>query len=323
MSKLSKVYYSPKGYWKGLTAIKKLSEAAKVSENEAKEWLKKQAIWQIYLPAPKRIPQQKFGIVVPNEVHQADLLFLPHDRIGKKTYKYALTIVDVASRFKEAQPLTTKNSKEVAEALTKIYKRSSLKWPKLLQIDPGREFMGDFKKLLDSHRVKTRLGKVNVHKDQSIVERFNRTLAERLFGYQYAQELKLPTDRSREWVKRLPDVVRALNSEETRLIGMKPRDAIKMKTVTQKSSSVIPGRAVGLNEKKLGDVLVRYLYMPGELEGGVRRATDPIWSLKIYKIERSVTKPNQPIMYYLQDGPQRGYVKEELLIVPFDTQLPP
>ena len=104
---------------------------------------------------------------------------------------------------------------------------------------------------------------------------------------------------------------------------MKPKDAIKMKTVTQKSSSVIPGRAVGLNEKKLGDVLVRYLYMPGELEGGVRRATDPIWSLKIYKIERSVTKPNQPIMYYLQDGPQRGYVKEELLIVPFDTQLPP
>ena len=217
MSKLSKVYYSPKGYWKGLTAIRKLSEAAKVSENEAKEWLKKQAIWQIYLPAPKRIPQQKFGIVVPNEVHQADLLFLPHDRIGKKTYKYALTIVDVASRFKEAQPLTTKNSKEVAEALTKIYKRSSLKWPKLLQIDPGREFMGDFKKLLNNHGVKTRLGKVNVHKDQSIVERFNRTLAERLFGYQYAQELKLPTDRSTEWVKRLSDVVHALNSEETRL----------------------------------------------------------------------------------------------------------
>ena len=27
-SKLSKVYYSPQGYWKGLSAIKKLAETA-------------------------------------------------------------------------------------------------------------------------------------------------------------------------------------------------------------------------------------------------------------------------------------------------------
>ena len=323
MSKLSKIYYSPKGYWKGLAAIKKLSEAAKVPERRSKRMAEETSYLADLFTCTKKNTSTKVWYLMPNEVHQADLLFLPHDRIGRKTYKYALTIVDVASRYKEAQPIGSKNSKEVAEALTKIYKRSSLKWPKLLQIDPGSEFMGDFKKLLDKHGVKTRLGKVNVHKDQSIVERFNRTLAERLFGYQYAQELKLPTTRSREWVKRLPDVVRALNSEETRLIGMKPRDAIKMKTVKQKSSSVIPGRAVGLNEKKLDDVLVRYLYMPGELEGGGRRATDPIWSLKFYKIERSVTKPGQPIMYYLQDGPQRGFVREELLIVPFDTQLPP
>ena len=37
--KLKKIYYSPKGYWKGLTAIKKLSEEAKVSETVAKNWL--------------------------------------------------------------------------------------------------------------------------------------------------------------------------------------------------------------------------------------------------------------------------------------------
>ena len=49
-----------------------------------------------------------------NEVHQADLHFLPHDRLprgclrSRKTYKYALTVLDVASRYKEAEPLTTK-----------------------------------------------------------------------------------------------------------------------------------------------------------------------------------------------------------------------
>ena len=51
--KLSKIYYSPGGYWKGNSAFSKLADAAGVSENEAKEWLKKQALWQIYLPSPR------------------------------------------------------------------------------------------------------------------------------------------------------------------------------------------------------------------------------------------------------------------------------
>ena len=46
---LSKIYYSPGGYWKGYSAFSKLADAAGVSENEAKEWLKLQALWQIYL----------------------------------------------------------------------------------------------------------------------------------------------------------------------------------------------------------------------------------------------------------------------------------
>ena len=68
---------------------------------------------------------------------------------------------------------------------------------------------------------------------------------------------------------------------------------------------------------------MRYLYQPGELEGGGRRATDPIWSLKVYNIEKVVTKPKEPVMYYLFDGPKRGFVCEELMVVPLDTQLPP
>ena len=107
-TKLSALYYSPKGYWKGIGAIKKLAAAAGASEDAAKGWLK---IWQIYLPLPRRILRPKFGVTVPNEVHQADLLFLPHDRVGRKTYKYALTVVDAASRYKEAEPLATKEAK--------------------------------------------------------------------------------------------------------------------------------------------------------------------------------------------------------------------
>ena len=325
-AKLAKIYYSPQGYWKGVSAIKKLAEVAKVPENVSKQWLYKQALWQIYLPAPRHVPRPKFDVATPNSVHQADLLFLPHDKLprGKKIYKYALTVVDIASRYKEAEPLTSKNSDEVAKAFQSIYKRSPLTWPNMLQVDPGREFMGAVTKEMEKHKTYIRRGRTEIHRDQAIVERFNRTLAERLFGHQYAVEMLLPEgNRSTEWVKRLPDVVGALNNEVTSLIGKKPAVAIKEKEVSSQPSTKY-NRPVGANEKKLPPLInVRYLYQPGELEGGTKRATDPIWSLKVYQVVENKTKPNEPVVYYLSDGPKRGFVREELLVVPPNTQLPP
>ena len=80
-----------------------------------------------------------------------------------------------------------------------------------------------------------------------------------------------------------------------------------------------------MNEKKLPPLInVRYLYQPGELEGGsTKRETDPIWSLKVYQVVENMTKPNEPVVYYLSDGPKRCFVREELLVVSPNTQLPP
>ena len=128
---------------------------------------------------------------------------------------------------------------------------------------------------------------------------------------QYAVEMLLPEGkRSTEWVKRLPDVVSALNNKVTSLIGKKPAVAIKEKAVSSKPSKKY-SRPVGLDEKKLPPLIkVRYLYQPGELEGGTKRATDPIWSLKVYQVVENNTKPNEPVVYYLSDGPKRGFVRE-------------
>ena len=43
-AKLAKIHYSPAGYWKGISAIKKLTDAAKVPVNVVKQWLYKHAI---------------------------------------------------------------------------------------------------------------------------------------------------------------------------------------------------------------------------------------------------------------------------------------
>ena len=327
--RLSKVYYSTKGYWKGYAAIGKLSKEAGVSEQYAKEWLEKQALWQIYLAPPDYIPRPRWTVSKPNQVHQADLLFLPHDTIGNKTYRYALVVIDVASRYKDAEALSTKDSGEISKCFVKIYSRR-LGWPGVLVVDSGREFMGSVTKLMEKQKVKIQRGQAGNHRSQAFVERANKTLSERLFSHQYAQEM-LTDGRSREWVKRLPQVLKAMNSEPTRLIGKNPSSAIGLDMVDVKGESY--KRPVGMEEVRLPPgVLVRYLYAPGEGEGGERRrATDPIWSLGVYYLLRSVVASDQPVLYYLSSGgggttnrpPKRGFVREELLVVPNDMELPP
>ena len=62
---------------------------------------------------------------------------------------------------------------------------------------------------MEKHSVRIRRGRTEIHRDQCMVERFNRTFADQLFGYQYAKKLQNPHKRSSELIKRLPEVIKA------------------------------------------------------------------------------------------------------------------
>ena len=199
--KFKQIYYSDDGYWGGKSAIQKLAKASESTKEEAEKWLLKQPLYQIYLPPPKYVPRPNASLSLftkPNDVHQADILYLPDDKFKKKTYKYALNIVDVASRYKGSYQLTTKNTKEVSQAFLGIYENTPLTYPKTLIIDDGKEFYGDVMKLMEKHDVLIQRGDPSQHRSQGIVERFNRTLADRLFSYQYHKELEDPSKSNRE-----------------------------------------------------------------------------------------------------------------------------
>ena len=66
------------------------------------------------------------------------------------------------------------------------------------------------------------------HNFTAFIERFNKTLAERLFKAQDAQELQNPAKDSKIWVKYLQKAVTRLNSEKTRMLGMTPAKAAKL-----------------------------------------------------------------------------------------------
>ena len=63
-----------------------------------------------------------------------------------------------------------------------------------------------------------------------------------------------------------------------------------------KKNSLTTDRIIGLKEQILpSNSVVRYLYAPGELEGGEKqRATDPIWSLTEHGIEEIIRQNDEP-----------------------------
>ena len=122
-----------------------------------------------------------------------------------------MVVVDVASRYVDAQALTSKDSSTVAKAFEKIYSRK-LSFPNTIIVDPGKGFMGDVTNLMERHNVRIQRSEAKNHRAQAVVERASSILSERLYSHQYAQEMLLDNERSREWVKRLPKVLKAMNS---------------------------------------------------------------------------------------------------------------
>ena len=67
----------------------------------------------------------------PNEQDQFDIFDTPHNLFEGNTYKYILTGINVASRFKVARPVKTKKSSEVVFVLEATYKKGGVfKYPK-------------------------------------------------------------------------------------------------------------------------------------------------------------------------------------------------
>ena len=127
--KFKQIYYSDDGYWRGKSAIQKLAKSSGSTKEEAEKWLLKQPLYQIYLTLPKYVPRPNASLSLftkPNDIYQADILYLPHDNFKKKTYKYFLNILVVASSYKESYQLSTKNTKEVAQAFQWIYQNTPL-----------------------------------------------------------------------------------------------------------------------------------------------------------------------------------------------------
>ena len=127
-------------------------------------------------------------------------------------FNYILTVIDVLSKYAWAIPIKRKTGDFVVEAFKKIFKERK---PKLLQTDHGSEFIGKKTQALFQENDIKWFETYNTVKAQ-IVERFNRTLKDRMYKYFTANDTK-------RWVDVLPDLVYNYNNSYHRSIKMTPR----------------------------------------------------------------------------------------------------
>ena len=113
-------------------------------------------------------------------------------------------------------------------------------------------------KLLEKHNVDIRRPTTkHKHTHTAVVEASNKGLENLFFKPMDVQELQNPKKVSKILVKNLDPAVKRLSNTVSSMIGMKPKDTIKLDTVS-------------LDKKYLEETLLpedglyRYLYQPGE-----------------------------------------------------------
>ena len=217
----------------------------------------------------------------------------------------------------------------MAKAIWKIYNNPNepLSWPNCFISDKGTEYMGECKSLLLDHDVKIQYAKSK--EGNAIAERDHQEFEKHAYIQQDAKDFLLPlSERSRDWVKSLRINDDKFNNTPTRLIGITPNEAVKKSFKGDKiiaEPSINHRRPIGYDEACLSYYdTVRYLLKLGELEHGParRRATDMNWSPEIFNIKRILVQKNQPVLYWLEDGPERSFVREELMLIKH-CDLPP
>ena len=144
---------------------------------------------------------------------------LPRTTTG---YKYILTIVDYATRYPEAIPLRSTNSKTIADALIQYFSRVGI--PDEIVSDQGSNFMSKLMAQLYDQLGITKIKTSVYHPEANgLVERFNGTLKGML--------KKFVQERVQTWDKYLPYLLFAYREVPSESTGYSPFELLYGRTV--------------------------------------------------------------------------------------------
>lgn len=266
---------------------------------EVQDALRGSEAYEVHRPFNKRFKRNR--VIVPGIDHtwQADLLDTKNIKGGNYNTKFVLTVIDVFSKYGWARPLATKSAEEVVEKLRNIIESSGRK-PKKLHTDDGREFnnkkMHDYLASIGASWYKTTT-KIKA----GVVERFNRTLRERLWRLLTYNKTNPEVDNldKQKYIKYLQNIVEGYNNSWHRSIKNLPININKNNE--QKTFKILYGfdSKIGSEEIlkfkfKIGDIVrvakAKYIFDKGYTQN---------WSSELFRVIKVI--PRSPPVYEIED----------------------
>ncbi len=206
-SDLDRLYRDP-GQVSSLGGIDRLYNAAKKSipsltRDQVIQYLQTQDSYTKQKQIKRKFKRRKTVAVDVNDLYQADLCDMQKFAEFNDNFKYFLSCIDVFSKMGFTVPLKSKKPLEIVNALSSIFRSYGI--PLKINFDNGGEFKNaTVKAFLKECRVIhyfTRNDDIKC----SVVERFNRTIKERLWAY-------MTQENGYRYIDVLPSVTESYNS---------------------------------------------------------------------------------------------------------------
>jgi Integrase core domain/Chromo (CHRromatin Organisation MOdifier) domain len=282
---LKKTYYNANT---GYGGIDDLSRKTGQKPGKVKEFLDQQDVYTLHRPIRKKFARRKVYVHKIDEQWQADLVDMNLKEFGNLNhpFKYILTVIDCFSKYTWAVPIKNKTGDEIVAAFTRIftdYKRI----PNKIQTDAGTEFYNSkVKKLFKENKIDLFSTKSDLK--ASIIERFNRTLKEKMW--------KVFSERNiYKWIDFLQDLVENYNTSYHRSIKMTPNEASKSENEPKVHENLFETEKIIKPGKfKIGDK-VRIARYKSRFDKGYM----PNYTTEIFVIYKVL--PTNPVTYKIKD----------------------
>ena len=197
-----------------LGGVERFAKSQKLPIKRVREILERDLGYTLHKPRRRHFPTLPVLVFNIDEQWVADLVEVQSLSKYNKGYRYLLNVIDVLSKYAWVEPLKNKTGQAVTEAFATILKRSGGRKPMNLQTDDGKEF---YNKTFTSLMKQQNIHHFSTSGDTkaSIVERFNRTLKERMYRY-------FTVANTLSYLPVLQKLVKGYNVSYHRSIGMPP-----------------------------------------------------------------------------------------------------
>lgn len=219
---------------------------------------------QLHKPVRHNFERRRVYVEGIDNTWAADLVDMSNLSRYNGGVKFLLAVIDVFSKYGWLIPLKDKTGKGVAQELKKIFESRK---PKKLWVDKGLEFYNQWVQNIIP------LYSTENEEKSMVVERWNRTMKEKMYKY-------FTANNTRRYIDVLPELVKSYNKTIHSSTGMTPVEASKKQNEDLVRMRLYPLLKPARKPKlKVGDT-VRIMRKKGTFEKGYT----PRWTEELFKI---------------------------------------